>query len=618
VSDPIFGAVPVQDGVRFAVWAPEGKTLELTLIDGAAAGTHPLAASGRGLRETWVRGAAAGDHYTYRLDGEGPYPDPASRFQPEGVHGPSRIVDPGAFTWHDSAWRPRPARDLVIYELHVGTFTPEGTFAGVEQRLPYVRDLGITAIELMPVADFAGSRNWGYDGVALFAPARAYGTPDDLRRLVDAAHRHGLSVILDIVYNHLGPEGAYLPTFNPSYLTDRHRTPWGDAVNLDGDGSPMVRSFILDNAAHWVREYHIDGLRLDATHALIDDGPRHVVQDIAERVRAVAGRPIFVHAEDHRNLASMIDDPANGGWGLDAVWADDFHHVVRAMVAGDTHGYYADFAGHTRELATVVQDGWLYSGAYSAHAKRARGTSAAGIPMHRFVVCVQNHDQVGNRAFGNRLHHEITPEAWRAVSVLLLTVPMTPLLLMGQEWAVSSPFQFFTDLGADLGPLVTAGRRQEFADFPEFSNLDSLKEIPDPQALRTFEASRLRWEEQAGGEHARSLALYRALLALRRDHPALSGSDRTAGAAVSPDDQSLVMRRSDEGETFWVVLRFTSSGTVDLESASAALGSPVEADRLTVVLDTEHGEFAEGPLAIDIDRQTVTFARPGAVILQER
>ena len=618
VSEPLFGAIPSQDGVSFAVWAPAAKTLELTLLDGAAAGTHPLASSAGGLRETWIRGAAAGDRYTYLLDGRGPYPDPASRFQPEGVHGPSQIVDPWAFAWHDSRWRPRPHRDLVIYELHVGTFTPEGTFAAVEAKLPYLRDLGITAIELMPVADFAGSRNWGYDGVALFAPSRAYGAPDDLRRLVDAAHRHGLSVILDVVYNHLGPEGAYAPAFNPSYLTDRHRTPWGSAVNLDGDGSPMVRSFILDNAAHWVREYHVDGLRLDATHALIDDSPRQIVQEIAETVRGAAGRPVFVHAEDHRNLASMVDDAANGGWGLDAVWADDFHHVVRTMVAGDTHGYYADFAGHTRELATVVQDGWLYSGAYSAHAKQARGTSAATIPMHRFVVCVQNHDQIGNRAFGNRLHHEVSPEVWRAVSVLLLTVPMTPLLFMGQEWAASSPFQFFTDLGADLGPLVTNGRREEFADFPEFSSAESLHRIPDPQAARTFETSMLAWEEQARGEHARSLALYRALLALRREHPAVAGSERTAGAAVSPDDETLVMRRSDEGATFWVVLRFTSAGTVDLESASAALGSPLRTDRLAVVLDTEHAEFAEQPVPIDVDRQIVTFSRPGAIIFEER
>jgi len=615
---PRLGAVPSQGGTRFSVWAPRTERLELTLLDGLAAGVHPLARSSDGPYETWVDGAAAGDRYTFTLDGDGPLPDPASRFQPDGVHGPSQIVDPEAFAWHDAGWRSRPHRDLVIYELHVGTFTPEGTFAGVQARLPYLRDLGVTALELMPVADFPGARNWGYDGVALFAPSRAYGRPDDLRALVDAAHRHGLSVILDIVYNHLGPEGAYLPRFNPGYLTDRHRTPWGAAVNLDADGSRTVRSFILENASHWVREYHVDGLRLDATHALIDSTPKTIVQEIAETVRAEAGRPIFVHAEDHRNLATMIEDTALGGWGLDGVWADDFHHVVRTMVAGDTHGYYGDFAGHTRELATILREGWLFSGAYSGHTKGPRGTSAARVPMHRFVVCVQNHDQIGNRAFGDRLHHQVEPATWRAVSVLLLTVPMTPLLFMGQEWAASSPFQFFTDLGDNLGPLVTKGRRDEFGDFPEFSDADARRLIPDPQSPRTFVDSRLRWEEQRAAEHGRCLALYRALLALRREHAALAGSHRTSGDAVAPDDETIVVRRGEHGSIFWIVARFRSAGSVDLESAAAVLGVPLDARRVGVALDSEHGEFAGDPTAIDVAGLTVTFRRPGAVVLEER
>jgi maltooligosyltrehalose trehalohydrolase len=615
---PVFGAVPSHDGTRFAVWGPPGARLELTLLDGAAAGTHALAPGASGLFETWVPRAAAGDRYVFRIDGEGPFPDPASRFQPDGVHGPSQIVDPAAFRWRDAAWRTRPVRDLVIYELHVGTFSPEGTFGGVEARLPYLRDLGVTAIELMPVAGFPGARNWGYDGVALFAPAQAYGQPDDLRRLVDAAHQHGLAVLLDVVYNHLGPEGAYVPRFNPGYLTDRHRTPWGAAVNLDAEGSPLVRQFIVENAAHWVREYHVDGLRLDATHALIDDSPKTIVQEIAEAAREAAGRPIVVHAEDHRNLASMIEDTDRGGWGLDGVWADDFHHVVRAMVAGDTHGYYADFAGHTRELATVIREGWLYSGAHSAHMRQPRGTSAAHVPMYRFVVCVQNHDQIGNRAFGERLHHEVPAAVWRAVSTLLLTVPMTPLLFMGQEWAASSPFQFFTDLEPGLGRLVTAGRRQEFADFPAFSDAEALRDIPDPQAAATFEHSRLRWNEQGQDDHRRSLSLYRALLALRRDHPALSGSDDLAGTAVAPDDETIVLRRSEEGRTFWIVVRFRSAGVVDLEAAAAVLDVPLHAHRLHAVLDTEHAEFAGDPMAIDIDGSRVRFQRAGAIIFGER
>ena len=612
-----FGAVPSQDGVRFRVFGSSDAHVQVQLQDGAAAGIHPLADTGNGVLETWIKGAAAGDRYAYLLGDGSVLPDPASRFQPDGVHGSSQVVDASTFAWTDHRWRPRPTRDMVIYELHVGTFTPEGTFAGVERQLPYLRDLGITAIELMPVADFPGGRNWGYDGVALFAPARAYGTPDDLRRLVNAAHAHGLSVLLDVVYNHLGPEGAYLPRFIDEYLTEHHTTPWGKAVNLE---APVVRRFILDNAAHWVREYHFDGLRLDATHALIENSPRSIVQEIAETTEAAAGRPIAIHAEDHRNLAAMVEDASLGGWNLDGVWADDFHHVVRRMTAGDRHSYYSDFQGTAHELATIFRDGWLYSGQHSAHMNQLRGTHPGRVQMHRFVVCLQNHDQIGNRALGERLHHAIPPEAWRAATVLLLTAPMIPLLFMGQEWAASTPFQFFTDVAPDLGQLVIAGRRREFAGLPEFSDPEAAERIPNPQAESTFLDSRLRWDERAAGDHRRSLALYRALLALRRQESALSGSGESAGAAFAPDDETLVVRRSDADSTFWIVCRFKSAGTVDLAAAAAAAGH--ELGDLQLVLDTEHAEFAAAPrpLAITLDRAdaSVRFERPGAVIVQEQ
>lgn len=615
---PFFGAVPSQDGVRFTVWAPGPDSIELQLHDGRAAGRHPLARNADGILETWVRGAASGNRYTYVLDSKDVLPDPASRFQPEGVHGPSQVVDPSTFAWTDARWHPPSPRDLVVYELHLGTFSPEGTFDGARARLPYLRELGVTAVELMPVADFAGARNWGYDGVALFAPSRAYGTPDAFRRFVDAAHGHGLAVILDVVYNHLGPEGAYLPRFSAAYFTDRHRTPWGAAINLDAPGSEVVRRFILDNACSWVREYHLDGLRLDATHALVDDSATHIVQEIAETVRAEARRHIIVHAEDHRNLAAMVEDPSHGGWGLDGVWADDFHHVVRTMVAGDTRGYYADFTGHTRELTTVLQDGWLYSGEHSVHMNTQRGTHPARVPMYRFVVCTQNHDQIGNRAIGDRLHHQVAPETWRAISVLLLIVPMTPLLFMGQEWAASTPFQYFTDLEPGIGRLVTEGRRLEFADFPGFSSLDTGERVPDPQAESTFQNSTLRWDERGAGEHGRCLALYRALLALRREHPALGGSDQTSGTAASPDDESIVVRRADGRQVYWVAARFKSAGEVDLGTAAATLRTPLQGHDLELVLDTEHAEFAGAPAAIDISDAVVRFARPGAAILRER
>ena len=617
-----YGAVPSQDGVRFRIWAPKIQSLQLRLLSGKAAGDHPLARVEGGVYETWVRDAAAGDRYSYVVDNTEVLPDPASRFQPEGVHGPSEIVAPATFVWTDARWATRPVRDHIVYELHVGTFSPEGTFDGVRQRLPYLRDLGVTAIELMPVADFAGSRNWGYDGVALFAPSRAYGRPDDLRRLVDAAHGQGLAVFLDVVYNHLGPEGAYLPRFTGNYLTDRHQTPWGGAVNLDDSGSEHVRRFILDNAVHWVREYHLDGLRLDATHALIDQSSRHIVTDIAEHARTAAGRHVVVHAEDHRNLAAMIEDPGQRGWGLDGVWADDFHHIIRRLTTGDRHGYFADFKGTAGELASTITQGWLYTGQHSPHLKHARGTDASHVPMYRFVVCIQNHDQVGNRAMGDRLHHSAPAEAWRAASVVLLTAPMLPLLFMGQEWATSSPFQYFTDLEPGLGRLVTEGRRKEFAAFPEFSDASARERIPDPQAEPTFTNSKLRWDEQRQGMHAKTLALYRALLALRRDHPALSGSEDPAGQAVATDDRTVVLRRADDRDTFWVVARFRGSGEVDLVAAASRLGVDLRNAAVDVVLDTEHGEFVDDPQPIDVSPigsdAPIRFVRAGAVILRQR
>ena len=620
IAHAFFGAVPSQDGVRFRLWAPEAREITVVLHDGKAAGTHPLARTEGGIFETWIRHAAPGDTYAFRLDGGDPRPDPASRFQPQGVHGPSEIIDANAFRWDDAQWRPRRVEDLIVYELHIGTFTPEGTFAAARQRLPYLRDLGVTAIEVMPVADFAGNRNWGYDGVALFAPSRAYGRPDDFRAFINAAHAHGLAVILDVVYNHLGPEGAYLPHFSKGYFTDRHASPWGPAINLDGPGAQLVRRFIIDNALYWLRDFHLDGLRLDATHALVDDSDRNIVQELAQTVRDAIQRPVFLHAEDHRNDAHMLERPGEGGWDLDGVWADDFHHVVRRMIAGDSYGYFKDFEGTAQELATVIRQGWLYTGQHSAHMNHPRGTSAERVPMYRFVVCLQNHDQVGNRATGDRLHNSVAPASWRAASVVLLTSPMTPLLFMGQEWSASTPFLYFTDLEPQLGKLVTEGRRKEFKDFPEFSGPSATERIPDPQAAQTFESSRLRWNEQTEGEHGRVLALYRQLLVLRREHDALAGSDDLAGEAVAPDAGTLVMRRAANGETFWIVARFIDGGEVDLTEAASTLGHDLRGVRLDVVLDTEHSEFASEPRAIDVSAMSaatiVRFARPGAIVLK--
>ena len=464
------GARPSPDGVRFRVWAPDKKAIDLVIMAGEPEPrVIPLAKQGDGVFEVFVPGLAAGARYRYQIDGEGPYPDPASRYQPEGVHGPSQVIDPARFAWTDGGWRGVAAADLVIYELHVGTFSPEGTFDGVTRRLPDLARLGVTAIELLPVADFPGRRNWGYDGVDLFAPTRCYGTPDDLRRLVDQAHRLGLAVLLDVVYNHLGPDGNYLAQFAPDYFSAQHRTPWGPAINLDGPGSAHVRAFFFENAIHWLREFHIDGLRLDATHRFFDDSPRHFLTELTAVVHESIGeRTIHLIAEDARNLATLVRPVAEGGWGLDGIWSDDFHHELRRYLVGDFEGAFRDFRGSVLDLVRTINRGWLFEGAYSIHRGYFRGTDPTGLAPRSFVFYIQNHDRIGNRALGERLNQQVDAATYRAAGALLLTTAATPLLFMGQEWAASAPFVFFTDHPEELGRLVHESRMQEFRDYAAF------------------------------------------------------------------------------------------------------------------------------------------------------
>jgi maltooligosyltrehalose trehalohydrolase len=566
-----------------------------------------------------VPGLQAGALYRYRLDGEGPFPDPASRCQPEGVHGPSQVVDPGRYAWQAAGWRGLSLDELVVYELHVGSFSPQGTFAGVEAKLDHLRGLGITALELMPVGDFPGRRNWGYDGVDLFAPARCYGSPDELRRLVDRAHLAGLAVLLDVVYNHLGPNGAYPGCFSPRYFTDRHRTPWGAALNFDGERSEHVRAFFVENALHWLHEYRFDGLRLDATHAIHDASGRHILAELQARARASAPeRSLLLIAEDSRNLAHLVTSERDRGLGLDAVWADDLHHQLRRHLAGDADGYYVDYAGTTGDIAVTLRDGWFYRGQRSAYLRRHRGSDPTGVPPRRFVVCLQNHDQVGNRALGERLHHQVDEAAFRAATTLLLLAPSTPLLFMGQEWGASSPFLFFTDHGADLGRLVTEGRRREFARFAAFSDAAARDRIPDPEAEATFLRSRLDWGEREREPYARLERLHRALLALRAaERPARV--ERGALHAAALDAGALAVHlgpRPGAPRHLLVVVRLSGAGAVRLEAAGLAL--PPGAAWLEA-LSTETARFAADPcpprLQHDASGPIVTLARPGALVL---
>jgi maltooligosyltrehalose trehalohydrolase len=602
------------EGVRFRVWAPERGQVELCVETKGRETRHTLQKGSDGFFEGLVTGLGSGDLYRYRLDGEGPFPDPASRFQPQGVHGPSRVVDPEAFVWSDAGWRGVALEGLVVYELHVGTFSPAGTFVGVVEKLPRLADLGVTAVELMPLADFAGSRNWGYDGVSLFAPARCYGEPDDLRRLVDEAHRLGLGVLLDVVYNHFGPDGAYCGLFSPPYFSTAHTTPWGAALNLDGPASAVVRDFFVENAIRWLREYHVDGLRLDATHALVDEGPRHFLAELQERVREAVPRPLLLIAEDDRNLASMVRPESAGGLGLDAVWSDDFHHELRRCLAGDHEGYYSDFTGSPADIAATLRDGWFFKGQPSPYRGAPRGTDPAGLDPCRFVICLQNHDQVGNRAFGERLHHQIEPAAYRAATVLLLCAPQTPLLFMGQEWAAPEPFLFFTDHETGLGRRVTEGRRREFRRFSAFVDPAQRGRIPDPQAVSTFDRSRLDWERREEEPHASALRLHRALLQLRREETLLRHSAGRRVRVTAVGEDALAVELEDAGRALLVVVRLRGAGPVELRHGAGGRR------HWSALLSTEDPAFAADAHAISISPSetglVLGFARPGAIVIE--
>jgi maltooligosyltrehalose trehalohydrolase len=494
---------------------------------------------GGGFFSATLAGAGAGVRYKLRVDGEGPFPDPWSRSQPEGVHGPSEVVVPD-FAWTDAGWKGPDPEAQVIYEVHVGTATPEGTFEALIPRLRALRELGITTLELLPLASFPGARNWGYDGVDLFAPQATYGGPQGLRRLIDAAHAEGLAVLIDAVYNHFGPDGNYLRCYSPHYFTGRHHTPWGEAVNYDGEGSAVVRALVLSNVEMWIRDYHADGLRLDAAHAILDDGTPHLLAEIAERARASApGRRVVVIAEDERNDTRLVRPPSREGYGLDGVWADDFHHQLRRAFAGDNEGYYRDYTGTPEDIARTLRQGWFYEGQVSQVHGHARGTPASGAEPWNLVLCIQNHDQVGNRALGERLGADVSPAAFRAMSTLLLLAPYTPLLFMGQEWNASTPFLYFTDHNAELGRLVTEGRRKEFAGFARFAG----SEVPDPQAPETFIRSKLDWSEAERPEHAGVLALYRELLRLRATEPSLQRHRRGHHDARPTGEHGLVLER---------------------------------------------------------------------------
>jgi len=597
-----FGAeVQPAGGVRFRLWAPRADRVDLC-VEGHDA--RALAPAGGGWFEATVPRAGHGTRYHYRIDGRRLVPDPASRFQPEDVHGPSEVVDPERFEWTDGGWRGRAWETMVFYELHVGTFTPEGTLAAAQARLDHLADLGVTAVELMPLAAFPGRWGWGYDGVLPFAPARWYGRPEDLKSFVAACHERRLAVFLDVVYNHFGPEGNYLHAYAPAFFSRRHVTPWGDAINFDGEGSADVRAFFRENALYWLEEYHVDGLRLDAVHAIYDDSTPHILEEIAQSVRArfADRRRVHLVLENDGNEARWLRPDAAGRRLYAAQWNDDIHHALHVLATGERDGYYVDYADPVGALARCLTEGFAYQGERSVYRERPRGASTAGVPLTAFVSFLQNHDQVGNRALGERLSEIAPAPAHRAVTALLLLAPSPPLLFMGQEWAAREPFLFFCDFGPELAASVTEGRRREFARFPAFADPASRARIPDPQDESTVRRSMLDWTALTRAGHRGHRTWMRRLLRLRqRVIVPLLRRDLVGARTLRAGDTGLVVEW-----TFASGARLTLTANLGPKPVVAPTG-PTTAARRLLALDagaSDGGRFGPWHVAYYLTERT--------------
>jgi maltooligosyltrehalose trehalohydrolase len=556
--DPVWNQIGARidpGGVAFRVWAP-GRDRVAVVIQGGR--EIALDRDKKGYFTGFAEGIGAGIRYRYRLDrDERLYPDPASRFQPDGPHEPSCVVDPNAYEWQDGDWPGLSIEGQVIYEMHVGTFTPEGTWAAATDKLPFLKEVGITCIEMMPVCEFPGRFGWGYDGVNLFAPTRLYGEPDDLKRFIDAAHGIGVGVILDVVYNHLGPDGNYLACFAPEYFTDKYKNEWGEAINFDGDGSAEVRAFFIANAAYWVGEYHFDGLRLDATQSIFDASSEHVIVALSRAAREAAGRrSIILIAENEPQHTELVRRPEEGGYGLDALWNDDFHHSALAALTGRNEAYYEDHAGEPQEFVSAAKYGYLFQGQIYAHQDKRRGKPGLDLPPAAFVTFIQNHDQIANSGTGRRCHFLTSSARMRAMTALMLLIPGTPMLFQGQEFWASTPFFYFADHKPELAELVRRGRTEFLSQFPSIADDPDLRRavaIPDDPI--TFESCRLDWSEVA--LHGEAVALHRDLLALRREDPVF-GRQRTGGldGAVLGRDAFVLRFFGEEGDDRLLLVNF--------------------------------------------------------------
>jgi maltooligosyltrehalose trehalohydrolase len=535
---PIGAEVVDRSGVHFRVWAPKCKQVQVVFANEACPALE-LQAESDGYFAGLAENAREGMLYRFRLDGGSElYPDPASRFQPQSVHGPSQIIDARSFQWRTPNWQGRGPQGQVIYEMHVGTFTPQGTWAAAIEKLPTLADLGITCLEVMPVADFAGKFGWGYDGVDLFAPTRLYGEPDDFRRFIDAAHGLGLEVILDVVYNHFGPDGNYLKQFSENYFTAKHKTDWGEAINFDGPDSKSVREFFISNIRYWIDEFRLDGFRFDATQAIIDDSPEHILKAISTAARQAAGdRQIFLVNENEAENTRLVRCIDQNGYGMDALWNDDFHHSAMVALTGRSEAYYSDHRGRAQEFISAAKWGYLFQGQRYSWQKKRRGTPALDLLPTAFVHFIQNHDQVANSARGLRLHQLTSPGEYKAMTAFMLLMPQTPMLFQGQEFASSSAFYFFADHHPELAKLVCAGRAKELAQFPSVAAPEMSACLLDPSDPQVFERCKLKWEELEQESHAHLFEFHKELLRLRRTDPIFSRAQRRGeidGAVLGP------------------------------------------------------------------------------------
>ena len=540
-SDAIIGARFCEGETRFRVWAPDAKIVEVVFEGSQERLELEPEADGYFLGTTAK--APPGTLYRYKVDDRGPWPDPCSRYQPHGVHGPSMIVDSDAFDWSDQSWQGAQLVGQVFYEVHIGTFTPQGTFDGAIERLGYLRELGITTIELMPVAECPGRFNWGYDGVQLFAPYHVYGDYVGLKRFVNEAHAKGLAVILDVVYNHLGPDGNYLACFSPHYFSKRYKTEWGEALNFDAEHANGARDFVVHNACYWIKEFHLDGLRLDATQSIFDSGNQHILAELVSAARkAATPRNILVTAENEPQCSEHLLPPERGGMGIDAMWNDDFHHAASVALRGSRDGYMRDYTGRAQEFVSCAKYGFLYQGQRYGWQDKPRGSPMHGPLARCCITFIDNHDQIANHFLGDRIHARAAPQMYRALAALMLLAPQTPLLFMGQEFAASNRFHFFADHNDALRSLVHDGRREFIGQFVAYADPSVQAMVPDPSAMETFERSKLDWSEARS--HAEVLTFHRDLIHLRRSDPVIANADAYVLDGATLSENAFVLRWS--------------------------------------------------------------------------